>query len=73
MDHLMVQCPTARYIWFDILGDRGLLHFMPQADSKLKEWWCRLNTCRPKKKRLELATISIACCRLLWLERSNSF
>jgi hypothetical protein len=48
-----------------------LLNFMPQVDIKLNEWWCRLNTFQTKKKRLELATISITCCRGLWIETNN--
>jgi hypothetical protein len=66
-----MQCPTARLIWFHVLRDTGLLHFMPQTDSKFREWWCSLKLCQPKNKRIELASISIACCRRIWLERNN--
>jgi hypothetical protein len=29
-----------------------------------------LGSCSPRKRRLGLATMSIACCRRLWLERN---
>jgi hypothetical protein len=67
----MVQCPTARYIWFELLREAGQLQFIPQPDSTLNGWWDSLKGCQPKRKRLELATLSIACCRRLWLERNN--
>jgi hypothetical protein len=44
---------------------------MPQTDSKFREWWCSLKLCQPKNKIIELASISIACSRRIWLERNN--
>jgi hypothetical protein len=71
LNHLMVQCPTSRYIWYHTLEGFGLQRYTPQADSKFRVWWCGLNACQPKEKRLELAMLSIACCRRLWLDRNS--
>jgi hypothetical protein len=71
LDHLMVQCPLARSLWFSILGEVGRGQFVPQPDSKFREWWCSLNACQSKERRMELGTRCIAVCRHLWLERNN--
>jgi hypothetical protein len=72
MDHLMTQCATARSIWFQLLVDDGL-HLYSKQDNTFWEWewWFCLTSCQPKCKRREVASLSIACCRRLWLERSN--
>jgi hypothetical protein len=71
LDHLLVQCPSARAIWFHILHDSGFASYTPQADSKFLDWWCSLNYCQPKARRKDLASICIAVSPRIWLERNN--
>jgi hypothetical protein len=37
MNHLMVQCPTAKFIWFQILAGADLTRYLPQPDNNLRE------------------------------------
>lgn len=71
MDHLMIHCPTSRSIWFEVLVDKGFGGFVPQQNQSLREWWNSLTNCQPKDRRKELASLAIAGCRRLWLERNN--
>jgi hypothetical protein len=62
-NHLMMQCPTARAMWHQILAESGFEQFVPQADNKFRVWWCSLKSCRPAEGRKELSTRAIAYCR----------
>ena len=73
IDHLMVQCPTSRSIWFQLFSEVGVQQFVLQVDSNLRGWWSSLTRCQPKARRKGLATLSIACCRRLWLERNDRY
>ena len=62
IDHLMVQCPTSRSIWFQVLADKGLSSFCPASSSLLRGWWSSLGCCRPRKRKRELTSLAIAVC-----------
>lgn len=71
MDHLLLQCPTARSIWFQVMSNRGFGVCCPTPTSKLRSWWAKLGAGRPRENKRELTTLAIAVCRRLWLERND--
>lgn len=71
IDHLMVQCPHIRAMWFRVLSELGFGQFTPTQNSLLYSWWCDLSSCQPKQRRKTLTTTVIAACRVFWLERNS--
>jgi hypothetical protein len=74
IEHLIVQCPTARSVWFQGAGQIWVQNLHPtigRFGDSFRNSLATLSSCRPKRKRNELATLSIPCCSLLWLERNN--
>lgn len=71
VDHLLVQCPFARQVWFLILRAKGLGSLFPAQAASVKAWWCSPAVNQPTIRKKEVTTLLVAGLRKIWLERGS--
>jgi hypothetical protein len=70
VDHILMQCPYAREVWYKCL-QRASLHLAePQGGSNLKEWWTesRKRVAKPDRKKFDAMVALVA--RSLWKQHN---
>lgn len=70
IDHLFLQCPFSREVWFKVLRKCGWQGFAPQNTDLLIAWWLQVRKSLQKQRRKgfdSLFTLTVWC---LWLERN---
>ena len=71
VDHLLLQCPYSRVVWFEVLRGLDKAELAPSPLSELLVWWPAsidswASALRPKVRSLFLLVL-----RSLWMERNN--
>jgi hypothetical protein len=70
VDHVLMQCPCARQVWFSCLITAGLNIVYPQRDSTLEAWWDAACELVHKRDRRGFETLIILTALSLWKQRN---
>ena len=70
VEHLLLQCPYSREVWFKLLRMGGLQRLMPQPDSSLADWWVSSRKLVPKTMRKGFDSVVLLIMWILWKERN---
>jgi len=72
IDHLLIQCPFARELWFNLFSKLGWEPVSPSAqDRQLAAWWTVARKCIRKDGRQCFDSVVILVSWMLWKERNN--
>jgi hypothetical protein len=70
VNHILVQCPYSRMVWFRCFQETGLQIEQPQMDSRFESWWSRvrLNVRERNRRKFDALIILIGRkeCPGLW-------
>lgn len=69
MDHLLVRCPFARSVWFEVFEACGAPDWMPTHDQVLLTWCTNLSPATTLRK--DLNSIVMLTMWLLWKHRND--
>uniref|UniRef100_A0A452Y9A1 Reverse transcriptase zinc-binding domain-containing protein n=1 Tax=Aegilops tauschii subsp. strangulata TaxID=200361 RepID=A0A452Y9A1_AEGTS len=71
MHHLMLACPFARQIWYEVLHWLRLSCTPPDSETSLNDWWhtARQHTPKPMRKGLASATLLVPW--MIWKHRND--
>jgi hypothetical protein len=70
VDHVLVQCPYARQVWYDCLQEAGINIVEPRSDSTLESWWSAARELVCRKDRVGSDTMVILTAWRLWKQRN---
>jgi hypothetical protein len=70
INHLLLQCPFARGVWFRVLRLHGLQRLNPSPHDVLADWWPASTATVAKKLQRDLNSLCLLTMRAIWLERS---
>jgi hypothetical protein len=70
IDHLLLQCPYARSVWFRLLRVQGLQRLTPSPLDVLKDWWPAATALVVTESRKDFNSLCILIMRAVWLERN---
>lgn len=70
-EHLTMQCPFAREVWYEMLLPLRLHRFTPTSHATMADWWCTIAAAVPKPGRKDLNSMIVLVARCLWLERNS--
>jgi hypothetical protein len=70
VDHILMQCPYSRMVWFRCIQESGLNIEQPQMDSQFGAWWSRARADVPKRNRRNFEALVILIGRTLWKQRN---
>ena len=70
MDHVLVQCPYAKMVWFGCLRDMNLQILEPQGNTTWEDWWteARSRIRRADRRRFDSFILWIAW--TIWKQRN---
>jgi hypothetical protein len=68
IDHLLVRCPFAQAVWFNLLRPLRLHRLMPGRDDRLAAWWP--NARKRVPAMCDFNSLCLLIIRSLWLERN---
>ena len=72
IDHLLIQCPFATELWFNLFIKLGWEPVSPSAqDRRLAAWWTVARKCIRKDDRQCFDSVVILVSWMLWKERNN--
>ena len=71
IDHLLLQCPFSRSLWFEVLSIFGWGPWTPSAADSLKVWWFGLLSSLHGAARKKAGSIILLLLREIWLERNS--
>ncbi|PNT75242.1 hypothetical protein BRADI_1g29022v3 [Brachypodium distachyon] len=67
--HLLLGCVVARKVWTSLLSSRGHADWIPEADSRLRDWWTSLPL--PCQTRKDFRTAIILVLWTIWRHRND--
>jgi hypothetical protein len=70
-NHIVVQCPFSREIWYTLLLKYRLHRLTPEATVDFNMWWSSLAESVPPPLWQELNALILLVARRLWLERNS--
>lgn len=70
LDHLFLQCPFSRKVWFKVLRRCGWQGYAPRSDDCLIVWWLQVHRRVVQWRRKCFDSIFILVVWKLWLERN---
>jgi hypothetical protein len=70
VDHILVQCPYSRMVWFRCFQETGLQIEQPQMDSLFEAWWSRVTLNVRERNRRKFDALVILIGRTLWKQRN---
>ena len=70
VEHILVQCPYAREVWFRCFRGVGLTDFTPTIDDELEFWWLRVRARFRGKEKRQFDSQVILICWSLWKQRN---
>jgi hypothetical protein len=70
VDHIIIQCPYSRMVWFRCLQVAGLQIDQPQMDNTFEEWWSRTRRIIHGRDRRRFDAFVILIARTLWKQRN---
>ena len=70
-EHLLLQCPFSRVIWFEVLRGMGHASVAPLATSELLSWWTAAVASWPCSLRPKVRSLFLLVLRSIWMERNN--
>ncbi|KAM0870913.1 hypothetical protein ACQ4PT_039753 [Festuca glaucescens] len=70
IDHLLLQCPFSRAIWFKVLRGQGLQRLMPSSTDEIREWWPLASSSLCLGAQRAFNSLCLLVLRSLWLERN---
>jgi hypothetical protein len=70
VDHILVQCPYSRMVWFRCFQETGLQIEQPQMDSLFGAWWSRVRLNVSERNRRKFDALVILIGRTLWKQRN---
>jgi hypothetical protein len=70
VDHILMQCPYARDVWFKCLQSTRLQIQEPHQDSVLEEWWLESRQRVSKLDRRKYDSMIALVARSLWKQRN---
>ncbi|KAM0858778.1 hypothetical protein ACQ4PT_047617 [Festuca glaucescens] len=68
IDHLLLGCPFAQAVWFNLLRPDGFLRLMPGRGDRLRFWWP--NATKRVTAKLDFNSLCLLIIRSIWLERN---
>ena len=71
MHHLILACPFARQIWYEVLHWLRLSCAPPDSETSLNDWWHMAWQHTPKPMRKGLATMTLLVLRMTWKHRND--
>ncbi|KAM0834874.1 hypothetical protein ACQ4PT_063312 [Festuca glaucescens] len=70
IDHLLVQCPFLRAIWFNLFRPRGFLQLLPATTDRLSDWWPPSTAAVAAASRRSFNSLCLLILRAIWMERN---
>jgi hypothetical protein len=70
VDHILMQCPYSRMVWFRCIQETGLQIEQPQMDSQFEAWWSRVRLNVLERNRRKFDALVILIGRTLWKQRN---
>jgi hypothetical protein len=70
VDHILVQCPYARIVWFGCLRNFGLNLPEPQQHANLERWWTEARKRVRKEDRRWFDTLVLLAAWTIWKQRN---
>jgi hypothetical protein len=70
VDHIMVQCPYAKMVWFGCLRRVGSQLQEPQENTNLERWWTETRKRLRKEDRRGFDTFVLLIAWTLWKQRN---
>jgi hypothetical protein len=71
LDHLLLQCPFSRIIWFEVLKGLDRTSLLPTNVDDLLEWWPRVLESWPTKLKPQACSLFLLVLRSIWIEQNN--
>jgi hypothetical protein len=71
IEHLLLQCPFSRSIWFEVLRGLARSSIAPSAVDELLDWWPQVLNMWPSKLQPQARSIFVLVLRSIWIERIN--
>jgi hypothetical protein len=71
IDHLLLQCPFSRIIWFEVLKGLDGTSLLPTNVDGLLEWWPRVLESWPTKLKPQACSLFLLVLRSIWIEQNN--
>ncbi|XP_044348781.1 uncharacterized protein [Triticum aestivum] len=71
MHHLILACPFARQIWYEVLHWLRLSCALPDSESSLNDWWQTARQLTPKPMRKSLASATLLIPWMIWKHRND--
>ena len=70
IEHILIQCPNARQVWFRLFQEIQLQVATPTEHDELQTWWLREASTCAKKDRKNFNVTVIMACWSLWKHRN---
>jgi hypothetical protein len=71
IEHLLLQCPFSRSIWFEVLWSLARSSLAPSAVDVLLVWWSSVLNTWPSKIHPQARSFFLLVLRSIWIERNN--
>jgi hypothetical protein len=68
IDHLLLRCPFAQAIWFNLLRPSALLRLTPGRGDCLGLWWP--NAAKRISAKSDFSSLCLLIIRSIWMERN---
>jgi hypothetical protein len=71
IDHLLLQCPYAREVWFKVFRRCSWGHLIPTPADRLSIWWLRAHKAIAKIRRPTFDSLVLLISWSLWLQQNS--